>query len=233
MELSDKPYILSIETATSNCSVAISAGDELMVVKEENKAHIHAEVLTLFIEDAVKEARITFKDLSAVCVSKGPGSYTGLRIGVSTAKGLCYALGIPLLSVNTLESMAWGIRDRIAKESYILCPVIDARRMEVYCMLIDSEFKVLKDTEAIILDEHSFDAYADSSLYLFGDAVAKCKDLYANKSYIHFIENYWPSASSLYKTAFEKYHNQTFEDLAYFEPYYLKEFLFKKKIDQK
>jgi len=220
----DNQLILLIETATSNCSVALSENGKIIAVKEANEQNIHASHITLFIHKLMKNTGKKYTDLKAVAVSKGPGSYTGLRIGVSTAKGLCYALDIPLLGVDTLEAMACGLllQNEIS-DSELLIPMIDARRMEVYTGVFKSNLELVEPVHAKIIDEFSFDQLNKGNLILFGDGSTKFKQLFASKTNIEFKE-YTNSATDLNQIAWRKFKNQDFEDTAYFEPFYLKDF---------
>lgn len=225
--------ILQIETATQICSVALSIDGKTVALKEESGQNLHASNLTLFIDDVIKSAGLTYKDLDAVAVSKGPGSYTGLRIGVSTAKGLCYALDIPLIAIETLEMMAAGFLFENPGYNGLVCPMIDARRMEVYTALFDAELKVLEPTSAKIIDETSFKSVLDQSQVSFlGDGAAKCAEAlaHANSS---FSDVNFNSASYMSALAFNAFKVGNFEDVAYFEPFYLKDFVLtqpKKKV---
>jgi tRNA threonylcarbamoyladenosine biosynthesis protein TsaB len=218
--------ILQIETSTSNCSVALAQNGELLALKEVNERNAHASSLTLFIEEVISSAGKTLGELNAVAASMGPGSYTGLRIGVSTAKGLCYALDVPLVAINTLEAMAVGYKNQTKVEAALLCPMIDARRMEVYTAVFDSNLNQLLSTEAHIVDENSFAQYLSTAeMHFFGDGAMKCKDILGQFENAVFIENFNASAGFLTKLALQKYENAQFEDVAYFEPFYLKDFL--------
>lgn len=223
--------ILLLETATSMCSVALSRDGQVVSFRERNEPNIHASQLTVFIEAVMKEARVKFKDLSAVAVSKGPGSYTGLRIGVSTAKGLCYALNIPLIAIETLKAMASGFRASADElnEKNRLCPMIDARRMEVYMSVFTPDLETLEPVQARILDEQSFDSYP--AITLFGDGALKCEALFGNRSGIRIAE-FENSARHLAPLAFAKFEDKDFEDVAYFEPFYLKDFVAGKPKDK-
>lgn len=220
----DNQLILLIETATSNCSVALSENGKIIAVKEANEQNIHASHITLFIHELMKNTGKKYTDLKAVAVSKGPGSYTGLRIGVSTAKGLCYALDIPLLGVDTLEAMACGLllQNEIS-DSELLIPMIDARRMEVYTGVFKSNLELVEPVHAKIIDEFSFDQLNKGNVILFGDGSTKFKQLFASKTNIEFKE-YTNSATDLNQIAWRKFKNQDVEDTAYFEPFYLKDF---------
>ncbi len=215
--------ILLIETATSVCSVALSRDGQVVSYREVNEPNVHASRLTLFIEAVMKEAKVKYRDLSAVAVSKGPGSYTGLRIGVSTAKGLCFALGIPLIAVDTLFAMATGFLQAGERfEGGRLCPMIDARRMEVYMAVFSAGMEILEPVQARILDERTFAEYPE--IVLFGDGAEKCRALFAGHRNIR-IETFENSARHLSTPAFQKFGEKEFEDVAYFEPFYLKDFV--------
>lgn len=217
--------LLSIETSTKNCSVSISKDGHLIdVIEEVSHDYSHAEQLVPFIDQILKKSNYSVKDLDAVVVGKGPGSYTGLRIGVSSAKGLCYALNIPLISISTIEAMAYSMRRKY--ESILLCPMIDARRMEVYCALFGT---INTDVEAKIIDEHSFlDILAQQEIVFFGDGAEKCRAVLTHHNAI-FESNVYPSASDMIDLAHNKFSNNNFVDVAYFEPYYLKDFVVGKK----
>jgi tRNA threonylcarbamoyladenosine biosynthesis protein TsaB len=215
-------YILNIETATKNCSVSVSKNGELIAIKELNNGNYsHAEVLHSFIEEVVSDSNIKLDDLSAIAVSKGPGSYTGLRIGVSAAKGLCFSLNLPLISVNTLQSLASAIQ----VEDGIVIPMIDARRMEVYAAIFDNDNSQIREIKAEIIDEHSFsDLLNEQQVFFLGDGAEKCKEVINHKNAI-FINDKYPSAKEMCQLAFDKYKKNDIEDVAYFEPFYLKDFI--------
>jgi len=219
--------ILQIETATTVCSVALAKNGETMAVKELNERNIHAEVITSYIEGLMAGSGLKYDDIDAIAVSSGPGSYTGLRIGVSTAKGLCFALDKPLIAVETLESMAQGIisTGSIADDT-LLCPMIDARRMEVYTALFDAKGNVVKPTSAEIIDEESFCGQLQTrKILFFGDGAEKCRPVLSAGPNALFDTGFINSASHLTQKAAEKYAAGKFEDVAYFEPFYLKDFL--------
>lgn len=219
--------ILQLETATTMCSVALASNGELLALKELNERNVHASQITLFIEEVMKAAGKTYKDLDAVSVSKGPGSYTGLRIGVSTAKGLCYGLDIPLISVDTLRAMAVGLLEKYPDihSKTLLCPMIDARRMEVYTALFDTDLNPVEAVSAKILDEQSFDKYlANHQVIFFGDGAGKCQPLYSNHPNYRF-EEFENSAAHLSTISLKKLVNGEIENMAYFEPFYLKDFI--------
>ena len=215
--------ILCIESATKSCSVALSLDGELLHFKEEiSDKYSHSEQLTVFIEEMLKEKNLSISDLSAVAVSKGPGSYTGLRIGVSTAKGICYALGKPLISVPTLESMAYGMSIAMPNKTY--CPMIDARRMEVYCAFFSSNSSP-SETKAVVIDSDSFFSKLNmDEIVFFGDGADKCQDVIKHENAV-FKLNRYPSAKDMVAISHDLYLVGKFEDLAYFEPYYLKDFI--------
>lgn len=215
-------YLLNIETSTRNCSVALAKNGETIFCKEIAEIGFsHAEKLHVFIEKIINEAKINFSDLKAIAVSKGPGSYTGLRIGVSAAKGLCFALDIPLIAVDTLKVLAM----QVSIENGVIVPMIDARRMEVYSAIFDQNFNKIRDVEAQILVENSFSEF-DQTIYIIGDSSEKAKTILTNKNIIYLDEIQFPSAIQMSKLSFEKFQNNDFEDVAYFEPFYLKDFLF-------
>ncbi len=215
-------YILNIETATKNCSVSIANKGKTIALKELNSGeYSHAEKLHEFINDVLKEAGIKLSKLKAVAVSKGPGSYTGLRIGVSAAKGLCFALDIPLISVNTLQALALST----TISDGIIISLLDARRMEVYSSVFNSKNETLREVKAEIITEDSFKNYLkDQKVYLVGDGVEKCKGVITNKNAI-FVDDKFPSANEMSALSFKKYKKNDIEDVAYFEPFYLKDFV--------
>ena len=215
-------HILNIETATKNCSVSISNNGKVIAIKELNNGNYsHAEVLHPFINDVLKEADITIEKLDAIAVSKGPGSYTGLRIGVSTAKGLCFALDKPLISIPTLESLAY----QVTTDKGVIIPMLDARRLEVYASIYDCQYKQVRETKAEILDSHSFSDYLHKNTVTFiGSGVLKTTELIKHPNAV-FIQNKLPSARNMGQLAYAKYKKNDIEDVAYFEPYYLKDFL--------
>ena len=214
--------ILQIETATRSCSVALAENGLLLAKKERVEANIHASHITLFIEELMQDCGKTYPDLQAVAVSKGPGSYTGLRIGVSVAKGLCFALDIPLIAVSTLMAMA-SAKAILASDKTLLCPMIDARRMEVYMSVFNSDLEELMPVKAEILDEHTFESFTGYQILLVGDGAEKSKTLYSGPAYA--FADHENSAADLSQLAYAKYQAEDFENLAYFEPYYLKDFI--------
>ena len=226
--------ILCLETATPSCSVALVHNGEVLACEEDPKGQNHSEKITLFIDKVMKTAGISYNDLDAVAVSMGPGSYTGLRIGVSTAKGVCYAVSKPLIAVETLHAMAYGglsiVSGRFlhsqSSVEMTLVPMIDARRMEVYAAIFDENVNKIKETEAVIIDENSFaDLKKDHHLYLFGDGADKCAELFENDDKITVIKEFYCSAKYMNVIAQRKLDNKDFVNVAYFEPFYLKDFV--------
>ncbi len=215
-------YILNIETATKNCSVNISKEGKTIALKELNDGNYsHAEKLHELIKQVVLEAKIELSNLNAIAVSKGPGSYTGLRIGVSSAKGLCFALDIPLISVNTLQSLAFSVS---IDKGYKI-PLLDARRMEVYSQIFNDKTEKIREVKAEIIISDSFSDYLnDQKVYFFGDGAEKCKETITHENAI-FIDGLFPSAKEMSAISYEKFKKDEFEDVAYFEPFYLKEFI--------
>jgi tRNA threonylcarbamoyladenosine biosynthesis protein TsaB len=224
-------YILQIETATTSCSVALAHNRQVLAFKEIDARNIHAEVITVYIDELITKCNITYADLDAVAVSCGPGSYTGLRIGVSTAKGLCFALDKPLIAVETLAAMATGAAtNHQVEDDILLCPMIDARRMEVYTAIFDKAGQVIKPTAAEIIDESSFvTLLAKHNILFFGDGAEKCREALGNNSHAHFLSGFVNSAAHLTNIAADKFDRKEFVDVAYFEPYYLKDFIAGKK----
>ncbi len=214
--------ILGIETSTKICSVAISDGNKLLALEEEGGEYSHSEKLTTFIQNVLDKAKLKLEDVDAIAVSKGPGSYTGLRIGVSVAKGLCYSLDKPLIAVDTLQAMARN--PDLSADLY--CSMIDARRMEVYTALYDAENNMVEPITAKIIDEDSFsEPLKSNKIVFFGDGSAKCKDTLGDNPNAIFSEDGLPSAQYINQIAVENFINKEFEDVAYFEPYYLKDFV--------
>ena len=224
-------HLLQIETATTSCSVALTRNGRVLAFKEINARNIHAEVVTVFINDLMKEAGLPYGALDAVAVSCGPGSYTGLRIGVSTAKGICFGLDKPLIAVETLAAMAHGVVDRCSAPSgMLLCPMIDARRMEVFTAVFDAAGNILKQTAAEIIEENSFAGLlAENKILFFGDGAEKCRGALGGHANAFFQDDFINSAVDLTTAATAKFNESDFVDVAYFEPYYLKDFIAGKK----
>jgi tRNA threonylcarbamoyladenosine biosynthesis protein TsaB len=227
--------ILCIETATSLCSAALCDSSGMKSVRENNEGKSHASLLTIFIIDLLNEFGIKARDLEAVAVSKGPGSYTGLRIGVSVAKGIAYAASLPLIGIDTTLSMYLGYKDFIADKYEIaptdlFCPALDARRMEIFYSVFDVSGKTVKNIRAEIIDEDSFTDLPDlSKIYFFGDGSSKFREVIKRKN-IAFDDDFRISASFMHKPAYKAFNNHNFEDVAYFEPFYLKDFLTSKPV---
>ncbi len=220
-------YILNIETATKNCSVSLGKDERVIDVMEyAGESYSHAEKLHVFIERILSQNSLRPSDLKAVAVSMGPGSYTGLRIGVSAAKGLAYSLDIPLIAVSTLETLARKVNNA---NGYIV-PVIDARRMEVYSAVFDSQYRLLRDVQADLLENNPFEKYLNEKPVIFvGDAVPKMKNVLKHKNAI-FSDIRYPSAKQMHNIAYQKFIKKDFENTAYFEPFYLKDFIVTTKI---
>lgn len=213
--------ILNIETSTKNCSVAIAKNGETVLCREiAEEGYSHAEKLHVFIEEIMAEAGVSFTELTAIAVGQGPGSYTGLRIGVSAAKGLCFALNIPLIAVDTLETLASQAKVADGK----IIPMLDARRMEVYSEIFDAQLQVERGIEAEIITEDSFKDLTDT-VYFVGDCAEKGKTVLTKDNFVFLEEIKYPSAREMSKISFDKYQKSDTVDVAYFEPYYLKDFM--------
>jgi len=214
--------ILYLETSSKNCSVAISDNEKLLCVCEEvSENYKQSESLHTFVEWALEGAGISLKEIEAVCLGKGPGSYTGLRIGAASAKGFCYGLNIPLIAINSLESM----KEPFLGQNYdLIVPLVDARRMEVYTAVYDGTTgEELQPTEAKVLDECAFQELKDKKVLFVGDGAKKAKDILQLPK-AEFNEDLYPSARYLITKTSEKIKAADFEDIAYFEPFYLKDF---------
>src|SRR4030042_4841652 len=224
--------ILCLETSTTFCSVALCSNEGGGAVRESSENKSHATRLAVFIQELFNETGISAGDLEAVAVSKGPGSYTGLRIGVSVAKGIAYAVNIPLIGIDTTCSMFHGFISSKTdlNETDLFCPLLDARRMEVYYSVFDFSGNVIKNTRAEIMDGDSFnDLPGSSRIFFFGDGSDKCRDI-IKRGNIIFDENFRISASFMQKPAYESLNAHRYEDVAYFEPFYLKDFLTTKPV---
>lgn len=217
--------ILNIETASKVCSVSLSInGDDYLVKEFEDEQFSHSEKLNVFIEEIIAESTYSFNDLNAIAVSAGPGSYTGLRIGSSSAKGLCFALDIPLIGVYTMESM-WHYIQRSHPNFDLYIPMIDARRMEVYAAIFDSQGKLLKPVSADVLEEGIYSEYLENKkVLIFGNGALKSKEIFKGDPFTFNTETNL-SALGMQKISYDKYQLKRFEDLAYFEPNYLKDFI--------
>jgi tRNA threonylcarbamoyladenosine biosynthesis protein TsaB len=218
------PIILSIETATTVCSCSLSRDGEILLNRESYKGQSHASLLGVFVNEMMEYARLNNLKIDAIAVSSGPGSYTGLRIGVSEAKGLSYGLGIPMIAIPTAKIMASMIRDKADQET-LLCPMIDARRMEVYATFFNQQLNVVRETSADIIESDTYDNLLDEhKIVFFGNGSAKCKEVSTHPNAI-FIDDVHPLASAMIPLAEESYAVKDFVDSAYFEPFYLKEFV--------
>lgn len=224
--------ILSIETATPICSVALHNAEEWVATEVSTAPQSTASQLAVMIDRLFRTSGKSVDQLSAVAVSAGPGSYTGLRIGVATAKGICFAKSLQLISINTLELMVHQtIKDHQFKERpTLLCPMLDARRMEVYCLLADTKADVIETTQAKVIEPNSFGEWLEKNeVYFFGDGASKCKQIITHP-HANFIDDVHPSAQSLGILAWQKFTSGKFEDLPLYEPFYLKDFMIKKPI---
>lgn len=216
--------LLNIETSTTLCSVSIAKEGKIIAVKEINQGYTHAENLHVFIEEVLKKAGKTPKDLNAIAVGGGPGSYTGLRIGVSAAKGLAFALQIPLIAINTLQTMA-ATAIHQNRSDVLFCPMLDARRMEVYTAIFDSDLNTVKETSPQIISEEDLNFFnVGKPICFFGDGMPKCQDLLKKIPSSSFVDDITPSAIGLAELAYQKHQTGDFENVAYFEPFYLKNF---------
>jgi len=220
------PFILHIETSTELCSIALSQGSNCLAVRENSEGRNHATMLTPFIDNLLSESNVSINQLDAVAVSSGPGSYTGLRIGLSTAKGLCYGGNIPLIAVSTLQTMSMGfVRQHDVPVSTLLCPMIDARRMEVYTALYEKDGRQVTNISAEIITEQSFAQwFGGYQIFFFGNGAAKCRTTITHPNAV-FPEGFAHSARYMIQPALQAYNKKRFEDTAYFEPFYLKDFI--------
>ncbi len=220
--------ILNIESSTTMCSVSLGVDGECADFSELNDGFSHAELLAVYVDEILKRNQLTVGQLDAAAVSMGPGSYTGLRIGVSLAKGLCFAQNLPLISVPTLQNMC--LHPKVKKQvnfykDLLLCPMLDARRMEVYTAMYDVGLSCIKDVEALVLEPESFDTYLNQEgVLFFGSGSDKFREIITHES-AYFAEGVWPSAQFMAGLSNMKFENNEFEDVAYFEPFYLKEFM--------
>ena len=223
--------ILCIETSTEVCSVALAVGGSVIEQREDKSGKNHAQLLTSFVENIIKSKNIFLGSLDAIAVSAGPGSYTGLRIGVSTAKGLCYATGLPMIAIPSLESMAHHVITNPyvfgykKDESLLYCPMIDARRMEVYDIFYDNQLKIIRDIQADIVDHLSFSSLLqDQKILFFGNGAEKCRTTLQHPNAL-FLDNITTSAGHMARLAEEAWLSGKFVDIAYYEPFYLKDFV--------
>ncbi|MDR2853832.1 MAG: tRNA (adenosine(37)-N6)-threonylcarbamoyltransferase complex dimerization subunit type 1 TsaB [Prevotellaceae bacterium] len=218
--------ILHIETSTNVCSVALSEGNSLLFTLADERGQNHAALLSSFIDSALATLKPQQQTLDAVAVSAGPGSYTGLRIGVSTAKGLCFGYEVPLIAIDTLQVMTVAAMEelQLTDAQTLFCPMIDARRMEVYCAMYQADGTIFNAVSAEIITENSFaDLLETHKIYFFGNGAEKCKAVLTHHN-AHFLDNIRPLATNMVALANQKFAAQNFADTAYFEPFYLKEF---------
>lgn len=218
----EHPFLLHLETATESCSVALSAGGELLAFAEAEPMS-HAATLTLLIQDCLNQCNIKAKDLAAISVSKGPGSYTALRVGASVAKGMCYALNIPLLAIDTLQSLAMAASAEIKNENALYVPMLDARRMEVYTAIFDAKGSVVRPLESLIIDEQSDATFQSLSneIVFTGNGVDKCKEILMSKGFILLPKK--NSAKYLIKIAYQYFIDKNFTNISVFSPEYAKQ----------
>lgn len=216
--------MINIETSTEICSVALSAGGKVLWHKENYDGMSHSVSLAKFVEEMLAYAKSEGLKVDGVAVSCGPGSYTGLRIGVSTCKGLCFGLDVPLVAVNTLEVMASRVlRSNEVGERTLLCPMIDARRMEVYTAFFDKDLAQKRETDAVVIDENSYLDIEEEVLF-FGNGAAKCRSALGRPNF-RFLEGVVPLATDMVELSHAAFSRKQFQDVAYFEPFYLKEFV--------
>ncbi len=226
------PLILNLETATNVCSVALCKGEKIVAKRESDEDRSHGSLLTVFMQEVLDEARVKPEEISAIAVSKGPGSYTGLRIGVSVTKGFAYALNIPVIGIVTLQAMVVAANHLLSVQELeqkipeiLFCPMIDARRLEVYTALYDKNRAIVSPVTATVVGENSFDKELEENhILFFGNGADKISDIIQHP-HAHFIQQVQPSAAAMVPLAFYHYENRIFEDTAYFEPYYLKDFV--------
>jgi len=227
--------LLSLEASTQVCSVALHKEGKLLASRETQTPRSAAAQLAVMIQEVMAQSKCKPVDLNGVIVASGPGSYTGLRIAVATAKGLCYALNVPLISVNTLQLLASQGKDVVAIDSkrfdqtkVLFCPMLDARRMEVYCMLVDFNLQEIEPTQARVIDERSFAEHLEQkAIYFLGEGAQKCIGIFNHPNAL-FFPHLTPDAKRLGEMGYAKWQHSLFEDVATFEPLYLKDFLIKK-----
>ncbi|MCL2596166.1 MAG: tRNA (adenosine(37)-N6)-threonylcarbamoyltransferase complex dimerization subunit type 1 TsaB [Paludibacter sp.] len=218
--------LLNIETSTDFCSVALNNNDKLLFSTADERGQNHASLLSDFVQKALNFAKSNGEKIDAIAVSAGPGSYTGLRIGIATAKGLCFGLNVPMIAVDTLQIMNNATKGEIdsTDKNILLCPMIDARRMEVYCALYNFDKTIIGEIKAEIITENSFaEVLKDHTIYFFGTGIEKCKTVLKHSN-CRYIECIFPFAENMISLSYGKFQQKIFEDIAYFEPFYLKEF---------
>lgn len=213
--------ILGLETSSQNCSVAIFDSDKILISKKDSNVFKHSQILFPMIQTALQELNISVNKLDAIALSSGPGSFTGLRIGAAAALGICHALEIPLIAINTLESLISVIKKKIPNDDILFCPMIDARRMEVYCMIKDIRDDIVLTQQAKIIDENSFNE-CDKEILCFGDGANKCKKVLQGNDKIKFLDNVDTDAQNLCDIAYFRFKNKIFDDILTFSPNYLK-----------
>jgi tRNA threonylcarbamoyladenosine biosynthesis protein TsaB len=217
--------LLYIETSTNICSIGISVNNEMAALRESSLPNVHSKNTTVFISEVLSQLNMQPADIDAVVVSLGPGSYTGLRIGVSSAKGICFAISKPLIAINSLQALARKAAHDY-DDTHLFCPMIDARRMEVYSGIYDNTNNEIRKVQADVVDENTYVDYVnDKKLVLLGDGASKFTDLFANDSRYVIDAKYQFSATNMIEMAQEAYEHKIFEDVAYFEPFYLKDFI--------
>jgi len=218
--------ILNIETSSQNCSVALAKDTVILGFKEIAEGYTHIENLHVFINDIIKKCNVSLNEIDAFAVGAGPGSYTGLRIGVSAAKGFCYALNKPLIAINSLQIIASNfLKNNIIDDNSLLVPMIDARRMEIYTAIFDTKLNIVEQPSAKVIDENSFiDYHANAKKYCFGDGAKKCEIYFGTINNFELGSPILPSAADMCKLSEKNFDTNLFENVAYFEPYYLKEF---------
>lgn len=221
-------FILNIETSAEYCSVTLADKGTIVDSLTEKEERSHASSLAVIIDEILKKNNCTIQNINAVAISKGPGSYTGLRIGTSTAKGICYGLNTPLIAVDTLKAMSWGAKQKWLEKSrddnILFCPMLDARRMEIYSALFDFQLQSIEPAHPVILNDETLKDFLNHEYVFFGSGTEKFKTLINSNNY-QFIDDLVPHSDSLAELSFQAYNNNEFEDTAYFEPFYLKKFV--------
>ena len=213
--------ILGLETSAQNCSIALFESEKILISRKDTEVFKHSQVLFPMIQSIFNEVGLSASNLDAIAISNGPGSFTGLRIGSAAALGMCHALEIPLIAINTLESLVDKAKNFCRDEKKLFCPMIDARRMEVYCMVVDAKNKILLGQQAKIIDKESFDKF-DEEIVCFGDGAEKCKEIFKDNDKISFLDNIEADATNLCKLACKKFDKHIFDDILTFCPNYLK-----------
>jgi len=217
-----KPILLNIESSTDICSVCLSRGEQILALKESTDRYAHASVITIFIQEVTEEAQLSLNQVDAIVISQGPGSYTALRIGTATAKGICYALNKPLIAIDTLQALAWASQQQVSDKQALYFPMIDARRMEVYTAGFNIDNGKEVETHALIVDESSFQQYIKDNIRIIlgGNGAEKCKAVLQHPNFL--FQDIRCSATYLVPLALSKYEKNDWENLAYFAPQYFK-----------